>query len=300
MRIGVTGASGFVGRALCRALEQEGHEVLRLVRRPRGEPGEVPWSAESGLSRAQALEGCEAVIHLAGENIASGLWTSAQKRRIRESRVNGTRKLVEALSVLAKPPRAFLCASAVGIYGDRGDALLTEESEPGREGFLVEVAQAWEAAACEAEQLGARVALLRFGIILGRDGGALPRMVLGFRLGLGGHFGSGQQWWSWVSLDDAVRAILHILTDSDMRGPVNVTAPHPVTNAEFTRALAAVLRRPAFCHIPAFLLKLMAGEMAKELFLASTRVTPQRLLASGFEFLHPNLEAALRALLAKK
>ncbi|MCX7625707.1 MAG: TIGR01777 family oxidoreductase, partial [Candidatus Sumerlaeaceae bacterium] len=282
------------------ALEMEGHEVLRLVRRPQGLPKEVLWSAESGLSEHRALGGCDAVVHLAGENIARRLWTPTQKRRIRDSRVIGTTKLVEALAELATPPRIFFCASAIGIYGDRGDELLTEESELGQEGFLVNVAQAWESAARQAEHFASRVVYLRFGIVLGRGGGALPRLLLAFRLGLGGRLGSGQQWWSWVSAEDAVRAILYVLYHDEICGPVNITAPQPITNADLTRTLAAVLRRPAFCHVPSFLLKLLPGGLGKELFLASARVTPQKLLRAGFEFRHPSFETALQALLVEK
>jgi uncharacterized protein (TIGR01777 family) len=300
MKIAVTGANGFIGRALCASLAREGHEVVRLVRRRTGLAGEVLWSAERGLDDPTLLDGCDAIVHLAGENIASSLrWTAAKKERIRASRVLGARNLVAALKSLSAPPRAFLSASAVGIYGDRGDEVLTESSAPGQRGFLVEVAKAMEGAAQEAATFGARVVTLRFGIVLGSDGGAFPRLVRLFRFGLGGRLGSGKQWWSWITRDDAVRAIMFILQQDQLRGPVNLTAPHPVTNAEFTSALARAVRRPAFFHAPAFALRLLLGELAEELFLASARVIPQRLEQAGFEFQDRSLEGALKRLIAK-
>jgi uncharacterized protein (TIGR01777 family) len=300
MKIAVTGANGFIGRALCASLATEGHEVVRLVRRRTGLAGEVLWSAERGLDDPTLLDGCDVIVHLAGENIASSLrWTPAKKERIRASRVLGARNLVAALKSLSAPPRAFLSASAVGIYGDRGDEVLTESSAPGQRGFLVEVAKAMEDAAQEAATFGARVVTLRFGIVLGSDGGAFPRLVRLFRFGLGGRLGSGKQWWSWITRDDAVRALMFILQQDQLRGPVNLTAPQPVTNAEFTSTLARAVRRPAFFHAPAFALRLLLGELAEELFLSSARVIPQRLEQAGFEFQDRSLEGALKRLIAK-
>lgn len=298
MRVAVSGSSGFIGRALCAELAARRFEVRRIVRQPSADRRDILWSPSEGVREPQLLEDLDAVIHLAGENIAGGLrWTQAKKERIRQSRVEGTRRLVEALLRTQRPPRALLSASAIGIYGHRGDELLTEESAPGTSGFLADVAQQWEAAAAAAANAGIRVCHLRFGLVLGKQGGALPQMLGIFRLGLGGRLGSGRQWWSWIALGDVVRAIVHLLQNDHCQGPFNIVAPSPVTNTEFTRTLAAVLRRPAFFSVPAWLLRALMGEMAEELLLASVRVAPQRLKRSGFDFEHTNLEAALRSLL---
>lgn len=292
MRVAITGASGFVGRALARHLEGAGHTVLRFAR---GSTGEIAWDPVKRTINLSALEGVDAVIHLAGRSIADGRWSEAVKEEIRSSRVNSTAFLISELRKLASPPKIFLSASAVGFYGSRGSEHLTEESSAGR-GFLSEVCVQWEDAARRGEEFGARVSLLRFGIILGKDGGALQKMLLPFRLGLGGRLGSGDQLWSWISITDAVRAIAHILNGAatPLSGPMNIVGPTPVSNNEFTQTIARVLKRPAFFHVPAFALRAALGEMAEELFLSSTGAVPEKLLRSGFEFRYPNLEAALR------
>lgn len=280
MKIGVTGATGLIGGALAHRLTIEGHEVVRL-RRP--------------IDRT-LLEGCDAVVHLAGENVF-GRWTAAKKRRIRESRVMGTRLLSEAIAGLERPPRVLLAASAVGYYGDRAAAQLTEES-PGGDDFLAQVAREWEAAAAPARQRGVRVANLRFGVVLARSGGALAKMLLPFRLGLGGPIGSGAQYFPWIALEDAVGAMLHVLATESLSGPVNVTAPHVVTQLEFVRTLARVLRRPAVLPVPPLALRLVFGREAAAFMRNSHYVIPARLVASGYRFRFATLEAALRALLA--
>lgn len=291
MRIAVTGASGLVGSALCARLDSKGNEVLRLVRRPAG-PGEISWNPDSGEIHAEALEGLDTVFHLAGENIAGRRWSPAFKERILRSRVDGTALLARTLAGLKKPPGVFLCASAVGFYGDRGDQVLTEEDAAG-EGFLAEVCKAWEAAAEPARASGVRMVHLRFGTILSARGGALAKMLQPFRMGLGGRIGSGHQWMSWIALDDAVGALLHLL-ESDLSGPVNGVAPGAVTNRAFTATLAQVLGRPAFLPVPAMAVRLAFGEMGEALLLSSCRARPARLSESGFDFLEPDLGGALR------
>lgn len=293
--IAITGASGLVGMALARALRAHGARVLRLVRRVPG-PDEVRWDPAAGTIDAAGLEGVDGVVHLAGEGIASGCWTAARKRRIRDSRVDGTRLLADALAGLSRRPSVLVSASAIGIYGNRGDELLDESSSPGT-GFLAEVGRAWEAATAPAAGAGIRVVLPRLGIVLSRDGGALGRLLPLFQLGLGGRLGSGRQWMSWVSLRDVVRIVVTALDRDDLSGPVNAVAPAPVTNAEFTRALAAAVRRPALFHVPAPLLELVLGEMGREALLASQRVTPGRLLGAGFSFEDPALDGALAGIL---
>lgn len=303
MRVLVSGASGLVGSALVRRLSEPGAapepaQVLRLVRRPpRPQAGEIAWDPQAGQLSPEALEGLDAVVHLAGENIGAGRWTADKKARIRASRVEGTSLFARALARLARPPRVLVCASAVGWYGDRGEEELDEASPPGT-GFLAGVCREWEAATEPAASAGVRVVLARFGVILARHGGALGRMLPLFRWGLGGRLGSGRQYMSWIALDDAVRAIQFLLDSDALRGPVNVVAPWPVTNREFTAALGRVLRRPALCAAPAFMLRLALGEMADEMFLAGARAVPRRLAEQGFVFDHPELESALARLLA--
>jgi uncharacterized protein (TIGR01777 family) len=298
MRVLVTGSTGLIGSALVPFLRAAGHDVIRLARVPlRAEEKVVLWDPEAGKIEPSELEGIEAVVHLAGENIA-GRWTAEKKARIRDSRVRGTRLLCEALARLERPPAVLVSASAIGYYGDRGTEILREESPPGR-GFLAEVAAQWEAATEPAAQRGIRVAILRFGIVLSPRGGALAQMLLPFRLGLGGPIGSGQQYWSWIAIDDVVRAIQHALHTETIRGPVNVVAPDPVTNREFTRALGRVLGRPTLLPLPATVVRLLFGQMGEELLLASQRVEPIRLLASGFVFQYPDLDGALRHLVRK-
>ncbi len=296
MKIAITGASGLIGTALAKACQAGGHEVSRAVRTVAGGTA-VAWNPEVGLVEPGRWEGHDAVVHLAGENIAARRWDVHYKARIRASRVEATRRLCEGLAGLQKPPRVLACASAIGLYGNRGDEIL-DESSPAGSGFLAEVCRQWEAAAEPARQAGLRVIHLRFGIVLSRHGGALARMLLPFRLGLGGPIGSGRQWMSWISLDDAVGAILHVLGAEAVQGPVNLVAPQPVANRDFARTLGRVLRRPTWLSLPAAVARLALGEMAEELLLASTRVTPRVLIDSGYRFRHSDLETALRELLA--
>ncbi|MBM3789643.1 MAG: TIGR01777 family protein [Acidobacteria bacterium] len=297
MIVGVTGSTGLVGSALVASLRLSGGEVRRLVRSESpGEPGSIRWNPRTGETDMAALEGLDAVVHLAGENIAGGRWTPARKRRIKDSRVLGTRHLVQALGRLANPPACLVSASAIGYYGGRGGEKLTEESGPGS-GFLAEVCREWEAAAQPAADRGIRLVILRIGIVLSKSGGALATMLTPFRLGLGGRLGSGGQYMSWITLDDLVGAILHALHDGTLAGPVNAVAPSPVTNREFTGTLGRVLNRPAVLPLPGFVARLGLGEMADELLLASTRVEPDRLLRAGYVFRHSRLEPALRHIL---
>lgn len=297
MHVAVTGSSGLVGSTLVPMLTTGGHQVTRLVRRSAGE-GEVQWDASAASFDAAKLDGVDAVVHLAGENIAAGRWSTEVKRRIRDSRVHGTRILCEGLAGMATPPRVLICASAIGFYGDRGDEFLDEASSAG-EGFLAEVARDWEAATQPAAEAGIRVVSLRLGVVLSPRGGALEKMLTPFKLGGGGRVGSGRQYWSWISVDDAAGAFLHALMTQSLSGPVNAVAPHPVTNQEFTKTLGKVLGRPTLVPMPAFAARLALGEMADELLLASTRVTPGRLLDSGYTFRHSTLEDALRHVLGK-
>ncbi len=298
MKILVSGSSGLVGSALVPFLSSGGHEIVRLIR-GWPQPGEaaVPWDPPAGRIEAARLEGLDAVVHLAGENIA-GRWTATRKARIRESRVQGTRLLAETLARLARPPKVFVCASAIGYYGDRGDAVLREDSPPGA-GFLAEVCREWEAAARPAAEKGVRVVHLRIGVVLSPAGGALARMLTPFKLGLGGRIGAGGQFMSWIAIDDLTGAIHHALATESLRGPVNAVAPRPVTNREFTKTLGRVLGRPTLFPMPAFAARLTFGEMADELLLASARVEPAKLVTSGYRFRAPELEGALRHLLGK-
>lgn len=290
MIIAVSGASGFVASKLLPALQAAGHTVKRLVRRaPQGE--DILWNP-GGSMDSQKLEGIDAVVHLAGENIGQR-WNENSKARIMESRKQGTRTLSEALAALSAPPQVLVSASAIGYYGDRGSQMLTEESGPGK-GFLADVCVEWEKATEPAAARGIRVANLRFGIVLDRAEGALAKMLLPFRLGVGGKMGSGDQYWSWVAIEDVVGAIRQALTNQSLQGPVNTTAPNPVTNAEFAGTLARVLKRPAIFPMPAFAARAALGEMADALLLSSARVAPTRLIAAGYQFQYPELEGALR------
>jgi len=298
VRILVTGTSGLIGSALACFLGAGRHHVTRLVRaQPRPGRGEVRWDPAAGTLDPMALQGFDAAVHLAGESIAQR-WTPERKAKILTSRARGTRLLSESFARLTQPPRVFVCASAIGYYGNRSDEILTEESASGS-GFLAEVCREWEAACEPAARKGVRVVNLRLGMVLSSAGGVLGRMLLPFRLGLGGRIGSGKQYMSWIALDDLVAAILHALTCDKLRGPVNVVAPHPVTNLEFTQTLGRVLHRPTVFPVPAWAARLALGEMADELLLASARVTPARLAASGYVFQYPELEGALRHLLGK-
>jgi len=293
----VSGTSGLIGSAVSRKLAggARGYTVVPLVRREGGDG--VIWNPQTGRFDAAAAEGAEAVIHLAGASIASGRWSAARKREIFDSRVAGTRLLCEGLARLGRPPRVLIAASATGFYGDGGEIEQTETSGPGR-GFLAEVCQAWEAACEGARRKGIRVVQLRIGLVLAREGGALALMLPIFKLGLGGKIGDGRQWMSWISLCDVVRIVEVALVDETLEGPVNAVAPNPVRNAEFSRTLARTLGRPALLTVPATLLKLVGGEMARELLLSGARVMPSVLTARGFRFEQPLLEGALEALLA--
>jgi hypothetical protein len=296
MRVAVTGSTGFVGTALVRSLRIGGHDVIRVVRgpAPHGETT-VRWDPEAGTVDAAGLDGVDAVIHLAGEPIAEKRWSDAQKRRIIESRRQGTTLLAETLAGLAVPPAVLVSASGIDYYGDRGDEVLTEDSGPGQ-GFLTEVCQAWEGATAPAADAGIRVVVARTGMVLSGDGGALPRLARLTRFGLGGRLGGGKQWWSWIGLDDHLAALEFLLTE-DLAGPVNLTAPQPVTNAEFAATLGRVLHRPTFIPTPSFGPKLVLGELADALIFDSKRVQPERLRRAGFSFADAELEPALRHVL---
>jgi len=296
MNILVTGASGFIGAALVSRLAEGGHRIMRLRRGPRAGDVGPTWDPETGQVHLDHALPFDAVVHLAGENIAQR-WTPAARARIRFSRVEATRLLSEALARLPQPPRVMVCASATGFYGDRADELLDERSQPGR-GFLAETCCAWEAAADPARQSGVRVVNLRLGIVLARDGGALAKMLPVFRLGLGGRLGSGGQYWSWIALEDLLRVVELALLDDRTDGPINAVAPQNPTNREFTASLSRALHRPAFLPVPALFARALFGEMAREALLASARVRPARLLEVGFSFLYPKLDAALCHLLA--
>lgn len=297
MKVLVSGASGLVGSSLVPLLTTGGHDVHRLVRRPTSEPKTIQWDPALGNIDRDRLAGFDAVIHLAGENIASR-WTKKQMARIRESRVGSTRILSEALARSAAPPKSFIAASAIGYYGDRGDQPLDESSAPGK-GFLPDVCREWEGASEPLRAKGVRTAFMRFGIVLSPAGGALGKMLLPFKLGLGGPIGPGTQYWSWVAIDDAIGAIYHVLSEPEISGPVNTVAPQATTNREFTETLGRVLRRPTVFPMPAFAARLVFGKMANELFLASTRVVPKRLEETGYDFKYPTLEGAFKHLLGK-
>jgi len=301
MKILVTGATGLVGTALVAALARDGHMVCRLVR-PKtktegGAPGtfDVAWNPETGELGGAAV-GAEAVINLAGASIADGRWTATRKRLLRSSRVDSTRALVTALGKMNAKPDVFVSASAIGYYGNRGDEVLTEESARG-DSLLAGICKEWEAEALQAEEFRTRVVLARFGIVLSKDGGALPKMMLPFKLGLGGRIGSGEQWMSWIALADVVEILQFSLSNRELRGPVNVVAPQPVRNAEFTKTLASGLHHPALVPAPAFALRLAMGEMADALLLSSQRVVPERLTKAGYGFLNPDLTQSLLSIL---
>lgn len=297
LRIAVTGTSGLVGSQLIPFLTTGGHTAYKLVRQRASRANcEIAWNPAAGTIDADALAGMDAVIHLAGDSIAEGRWTDAKKQRILASRLTGTRLIAETLANMPNPPKVLICASAIGYYGDRGSETLTEDSAPG-DLFLSDVCQQWEAATAPAREAGIRVVIVRFGIILSMSGGALAKMLLPFQMGAGGVLGSGEQYMSWIALDDAIGAIYHAMLTPDLSGVVNLTAPHPVTNREFTRTMSKVLFRPAIAPVPAAGMRVAFGQMADELLLASTRVLPTRL--EGYAFRYPQLEPALRHILGR-
>jgi len=290
MKIAITGSTGLVGTALVPLLTKGGHDVVGLAR-------PAQWDPEKGTIHSAVLNGADAIIHLAGENIAAGRWTASRKAGIRDSRVKGTRLIAETVARIEKPPQVIVSASAIGYYGDRGREVLREDSPPGN-GFLPDVCRQWEAATDAATRRGIRVVHLRTGVVLSERGGALPKMLLPFRLGIGGRVGSGNQYWSWISLDDLCSAVVHCIQASSLHGPVNIVSPSPVTNLEFTKTLGRVLHRPTIFPMPAFAARLAFGEMANALLLASARVEPAKLLASRFVFRHKDLPTTLDYLLA--
>jgi uncharacterized protein (TIGR01777 family) len=297
MTIVVTGSSGLLGSALVRALRGEGQEVRTLVRRDPAGPQERFWDPRKGVLDPAALQGAEAVVHLAGAGIGDRRWSEAYKRELVESRVNGTRTLAQALAAMKEPPKVLLSSSAVGFYGDTGDQAV-DESAPAGTGFLADLAQKWEAAATPAEDAGLRVVRLRTGVVLSGEGGALAKILPIFKMGAGAVLGTGRQYMSWVSLPDWVGAVRFLLADERLTGPVNVTAPEPVTNAEYTRALATALHRPTMpVATPRLALRLALGEFAEEAVLAGQRVLPRRLLDAGHRFAHPTVGEALAAVL---
>lgn len=296
MHILVTGATGLIGSALVGHLEGNGHRVLRLVRKSPVGDNEIRWDPSTGTLDKVSMEGLDAVVHLAGENIAAGRWTQERRHRIRESRIQGTRLLAQSLSHLFDPPKVLVSVSAVGYYGDRGEELLVEDS-PAGSGFLPDLCQAWEEATSPAAVRDIRVVIPRLGMVLSARGGALGRMLPLFRRGWGGRLGSGAQYMSWIALDDLVRIIEHAIQTETLRGPVNAVAPHSITNLEFTEILSRVLDRPARLAVPAFAMRLALGQMADEVLLASARVTPARLQRSDFRYLYPDPESALRHIL---
>jgi hypothetical protein len=293
-KILVSGSSGLIGTALLPALRTSGYEVAHLVRGAASGNERIAWDPPRLLA-PESVSGFDTVIHLAGESIV-GRWTEAKKRRIRESRVQATRNLAEALAAARQRPRLLISASAIGYYGDRGDETLREESSPGT-GFLPEVCREWEAAAEPAAKAGIRTVQMRFGLVLSGSGGALQKMLPPFRMGVGGNMGNGRQWWSWVHIDDLVGAVQHVIKTEALQGPVNVVTPNPVRNAEFTKTLASVLSRPAIFPMPAFAARLVFGQMGDELLLASQRVEPTKLITSGYVFQKPDLRVALEAIL---
>lgn len=295
MKILVSGGTGLVGSKLVELLKRKGHDVSILSRRPDG-PGVVHWEPGSGRIDGKKLEGYDAVVHLAGENIASERWTEAKKQQIRESRVAVTKMLAEALAACASPPQVLVSASAIGFYGDRGSEELTEASRAGS-GFLAEVCRDWEGATAPASDAGIRVVNLRIGVVIGKGGGAIAKMLPPFQLGLGGPLGSGKQYMSWIANEDLAEMVLFAIEHAELSGPVNAVAPQPLTNAQFTKVLGQVISRPTIFPVPSFGLKILMGEMADELLLSSTRVLPAKLTGAGFSYKQADLSSALEAAL---
>jgi uncharacterized protein len=300
MRLLISGTSGFIGSQLCPFLESKGFEVMRLMRGAPGVPeGVITWDIENGQLDRSLLEGFDGVVHLAGENIAAGRWTSQKKQRILNSRVRSTQLLAAEIGKLKRPPKLFLCASAIGYYGDRGEVYCSE-GMPNGTGFLASVCKQWEEATLPISAQGVRTLLMRTGIVLSPQGGVLKKLLTPFSLGLGGTLGSGEQFMSWIALEDLLEIFLFVMQNKQVKGPLNLVAPHPVTNAVFTRALAKVLKRPSLFPAPASMLRLLLGkERADELLLSSIRARPDKLLEAGYEFRFPELEPALMHMLEK-
>jgi uncharacterized protein len=296
MKVLVSGSHGLVGRAFIQSLLKRGDSVSRLVREAPSGSDDIEWHPNQDQIDAGRLNGFDAVVHLAGESIASGRWSPEKKTRIRESRIKGTQLLSEALAQASHPPRVFVSASAIGFYGNRGDEVLTEQSAPGND-FLANVCKQWEQSAQPAAEKGIRLVKARFGIILDKEGGALAKMLPPFRMGIGGRIGDGKQWMSWIALADVVGALEFVIENQALSGPVNFVAPNPVTNATFTSALGRILGRPTFLPVPAFGARLAFGEMADALLLSSQRVEPRRLNETGFRFRYSNLNDALSEIL---
>lgn len=291
--VAISGGSGMVGTALRDLLATAGHSSLTITRSAKDNDSKsLVWNPDSGLKTPERLEGVDCVVHLAGENIASGRWTKSLKDRIRRSRVEGTRNLVKSIAAVESRPRTFICASATGFYGDRGDTVLDESASAG-EGFLADVCREWEHEAHAATELGLRVVCVRIGVVLSPKGGALAKMLLPFKLGLGGIIGSGRQYWSWIGLHDLARVLAFCIENQSVNGPVNAVSPNPMTNYDFTKGVGKALHRPTLFPMPAFAAKLALGEMAGQLLLPSTRVVPRKLQENGFQFDYPELTNCL-------
>lgn len=293
MKVLVTGSTGLVGKKIVSGLKDAGHQVVKLVRGETRGSDEFTWDPEGGKIDARAFEGVDSVIHLAGEGIATKRWSAEQKAKIKDSRVKGTLLISNTIAALPKPPKALISASAIGFYGDRGNEMLTEGSTNG-EGFLAEVCREWEGATRSAEAVGVRVVHGRLGVVLSREGGALKMMLPPFMMGAGGPLGDGRQYMSWIDVDDAAKAFIYLATESNVSGAVNLVAPNPHTNGEFTKTLAKVISRPAFFPVPTIGVKVMFGEMGTELLLASNRVSSEKLVGSGYSFKYPDLDGALK------
>ena len=296
MKILITGSHGLVGKALISELVKDGHEIVSLVRHKSEGASEIEWHPNQGSIDSERVSGFDVVVHLAGESIASGRWTDEKKRKIRESRVDGTTLLSRALAQSSKAPATFISASAIGYYGNRADELLNEKSAPGND-FLAEVCVAWERATGEAEARGVRTVHTRFGIILDQEGGALAKMLTPFRMGVGGRIGDGKQWMSWIALVDIIKGLKFVIENESIAGPVNFVAPNPVTNGEFTKSLGDAISRPTLFPMPSFAVRLAFGEMADALLLSSAKVEPKRLQESGYRFEFEDLQPALAAIL---
>ncbi|MDH6543094.1 TIGR01777 family oxidoreductase [Streptomyces sp. SPB4] len=296
MRIALTGSSGLIGKALVRSLRADGHDTVRFVRRAPADPGEARWDPRAGFVDPAGLEGVDAVVHLAGAGVGDHRWTAAYKKEIRDSRVLGTAAIARAVAALDRPPAVLVCGSAIGYYGDTGDRPV-DEGAPAGTGFLPSVCVDWEAAAAPARAAGIRTVFARTGLVVAAGGGAWGKLFPVFRAGIGGRLGNGRQYWSYISLDDEVAALRHIVDTPALAGPVNLTAPHPLTNREVTAAMGRILHRPTVCAVPAPVMRLALGEFAGDV-LGSQRVLPARLLESGFAFRHPGIEESIRAALA--